>query len=299
MLLVIAKKILQTDMIGVTEDLTLQGLSSLDAIKLTALADKKGLKLKVNDILNYKTIRSIVNRGLSFGHWLNDYHPNRPIVVAIQGFSPHQVQTYFDALCSRFSVFFFASLDDYYDEMFNYQSKSEIVARYVKLLHDVLPSNAHIHAFTGHCVGGELAYRCAALWQQETGLSPKLYILNTPLRTDEEVRQLMPSKTVIDQMTPERQDHFKEWQIQHERVSKTLDNVPMPSFKGEVVFFRAPEPFLTVNQLTIDVDAFVHRDFINMQRWHELQPQIEVVTIPANHFTMLEPQYVKLYLEKF
>ena len=297
-LLDLTKTLLGINNIGVTNDLTLLGLSSLDAIKLSSMADKKGIRLKVNDILNYKTIRSIVNRGLSFGHWLNKYDPNKPIVVAVQGFSPHQVQTYFDALCSRFSVFIFASLDDYYDEMFNYQSKSEIIARYVKLLHEVLPFDAHVHAFTGHCVGGELAYRCAAKWQAETGQSPKIVVLNTLLRTDEEVHQMLPPKAVVNQMSPERQEKFNKWLVQHERVTKTLDNVPMPSFKGDVVIFRAPEPFLAVNLLTIDEEGFARRDSINMQRWHELQPQIEVVTIAANNFTMLEPQYANLYLEK-
>ena len=297
-LLDIAKTILGIERIGVTDDLTQLGLSSLDAIKLAALADKKGIRLKVNDILNYKTIRYIVEQGLSFGRWLNEYRPDKPIVVAIQGFSPHQVQSYFDALCDKFSVFCFASLDDYYDEMFSHQSKSDIIATYIKTLHDLLPSNADIHAFTGHCVGGELAYRCAALWQAETGQSPKVVVLNTPLRTDEEVRQMMPSKAIIEQMPSDRQEKIYDWQHQHERVMKILDNVPMPAFKGKVVYFRAPEPFLAVNQLTLDSEAFTRQESIYLQRWHQLQPQMEIILISANHFTMLEPQYNDIYLKE-
>ena len=53
-LLDLAKKLLGTEDIGVTDDLTQLGLSSLDAIKLSSLAEKKGMRLMVNDILNNK-----------------------------------------------------------------------------------------------------------------------------------------------------------------------------------------------------------------------------------------------------
>jgi hypothetical protein len=31
----------------------------------------------------------------------------------------------------------------------------------------------------------------------------------------------------------------------------------MPSFKGDVVFFRAMHPFLAVNKLTLDIEALI------------------------------------------
>ena len=96
-LLDLVKEILRIDNIGVTNDLTLLGLSSLDAIKLSSLAGRKGMKLMVNDILNNKTIRNIACHELSLGRWLNKYDPDKPIVIAIQGFSPYQVHNYFEA----------------------------------------------------------------------------------------------------------------------------------------------------------------------------------------------------------
>ena len=296
-LLDLSKQLLGIDSIGVTDDLTMMGLSSLDAIKLSSLAEKEGVRLKVNDILNNKTIRNIAKQELSYGRWLNEYSPEKPIVVAIQGFSPHQVQNYFDALCEKFSVFDFASLDDYYDDFFRHQSKSDIVEKYVKMLHDVLPSDAIIYAFTGHCVAGELAYRCAARWQAETEQKPKVVVLNTPLRTDDEVRQMIPDQSVVDQMTPERQQEFYNWKHQHERVISILDNVPMPSFHGDVIFFKALKPVLPVYRLTLDLDVFSRAEATYQQRWNQLQPQMEIIPVSADHFSMLEEQYAHLYIK--
>ena len=297
-LLDLVKEILRIDNIGVTNDLTLLGLSSLDAIKLSSLAGRKGMKLMVNDILNNKTIRNIACHELSLGRWLNKYDPDKPIVIAIQGFSPYQVHNYFEALREKYSVFMFASIDDYYDQEYRNLTKSDVIAKYVQMLHDMLPSNAVPYAFTGHCYGGELAYRCAAQWQVETGQSPKVFVLNTPLRTDEEVRQMMPSQSIIEQMPPERQQKLFDWEKQQKRVMALLDGQPMPPFKGDVVFFRAMHPFLAVNKLTLDIEAFNRQVEIYLQRWKELQPQMKIIPIPTDHFTMLESEYSKLYMKE-
>ena len=297
-LLDLVKEILRIDNIGVTNDLTLLGLSSLDAIKLSSLAGRKGMKLMVNDILNNKTIRNIACHELSLGRWLNKYDPDKPIVIAIQGFSPYQVHNYFEALREKYSVFMFASIDDYFDQEYRNLTKSDVIAKYVQMLHDMLPINAVPYAFTGHCYGGELAYRCAAQWQVETGQSPKVFVLNTPLRTDEEVRQMMPSQSIIEQMPPERQQKLFDWEKQQKRVMALLDGQPMPSFKGDVVFYRAMHPFLAVNKLTLDIEAFNRQVEIYLQRWKELQPQMKIIPIPTDHFTMLESEYSKLYMKE-
>jgi surfactin family lipopeptide synthetase A len=297
-LLDIAKALLGINNIGVTDDLTLFGLSSLDAIKLSSLAEKKGLRLMVNDILNNKTIRNITSQELTFGRWLDEYHPDKPIVIAIHGFSPYQVRNYFETLRERFSVFMFASIDDYFDEEFYDMSKTEVVTKYVRMLHNMLPIGVAPYAFTGHCYGGELAYRCAAQWQMETGQSPKVIVLNTPLRTDEEVRQMMPSQSTIEQMPPERKQKLFDWGKQQKRVVALLDGQPMPSFNGEVIFFRAMQPFLAVNKLILDIDIFNRQVVIYLQRWQESQPQMKIIPIPTDHFTMLEPEYSKFYIKE-
>ena len=297
-LLDIAKALLGIDNIGVTDDLTLFGLSSLDAIKLSSLAEKKGLRLMVNDILNNKTIRNITSQELTFGRWLDEYHPDKPIIIAIHGFSPYQVRNYFETLRERFSVFMFASIDDYFDDEFYNLSKTDVVNKYVRMIHDILPTGTAPYAFTGHCYGGELAYRCAAQWQVETGQSPKVIVLNTPLRTDDEVLQMMPSQSIIEQMPPERQQKLFDWVKQQKHVESFLDGQPMPSYKGKVTFFRAMEPFLAVNKLTLDVDAFNRQVEIYLQRWKEAHPLIEIIPVPTDHFTMLEPEYAKLYIKE-
>ena len=58
------------------------------------------------------------------------------------------------------------------------------------------------------------------------------------------------------------------------------------------------EPFLAVNKLTLDVDAFNRQVEIYLQRWKEAHPLIEIIPVPTDHFTMLEPEYAKLYIKE-
>ena len=77
-----------------------------------------------------------------------------------------------------------------------------------------------------------------------------------------------------------------------------LDGQPIPSFKGDVVFFRAMHPFLAVNKLTLDIEAFNRQVEIYLQRWKDLQPQMKILPIPSDHFTMLESEYTNLYMKE-
>ena len=291
-------KLLGTEMIGVNDDLTLLGLSSLDAIRLASMASKKGMVLKVNDIMHGKTIRKIAQQEAAIGRWQDGYHADKPVVVAIQGFSPYQVHQYFDALCERFSVFTFTSLDDYLSDDSSIVTKSDVVTRYLAELEKVLPAGTKPIAFVGHCYGGELAYRCAVQWQAKTGQTAKVVLLNTPHRTEEEIRQMMPSQSVIDQMSDEQLQRFESWRQQHEVVVSLIDGVPMPPYQGEVIYYKATLPYQEANKIFFDSEGLARLDVIYEQRWRSHVPNLTVIPVPANHFSMIEAQYINLYLDR-
>ena len=297
MLYDLVKQLLGAVVFGVTDDLTLMGLSSLDAIRLVSMAKKKGIALKVNEIMQGKTIRKIAQQETSIGRWQDGYHADKPVVVAIQGFSPYKVHQYFDALCERFSVFAFTALDDYLADDSSITSKSGVVNRYLEVLETVLPAGIQPVAFVGHCYGGELAYRCAVQWQAKTGQMPKVVLLNTPSRTDEEIRQMMPPQSDIVQMTDEQLQHLNDWRVQHEVVLSLIDGVPFPSYQGEVVFYKAMLPYQEANKLTFDSEGLARQDALYEQRWHSLVPHLKIIPVATDHFSMLEAQYINIYLD--
>ena len=293
----LVKQLLGAVVFGVTDDLTLMGLSSLDAIRLVSMAKKEGIALKVNEIMQGKTIRKIAQQDSSIGRWQDGYHADKPVVVAIQGFSPYTVHQYFDALCGQFSVFTFTSLDDYLTDATDRFSKSDIVARYLKTLETVLPVGTQPVAFVGHCYGGELAYRCAVKWQEKTGQAPKVVLLNTPSRTDEEICQMMPPQSDIDRMTDEQLQRLNGWRHQHEIVLSLIDGVPLPSYQGEVIFYKALLPYQEANKLNFDSEGLARQDALYEQRWRSLVPHLKIIPVATDHFSMLEAQYINIYLD--
>jgi surfactin family lipopeptide synthetase A len=108
----IAKELLETDNFGVTDDLTLIGLSSLLAIKMCFLAEKAGLTLNVNSVLKHKTIRLILTQETSIGSWENEYDSTKPVAVLIQGLTSYsQLEALKDSLCTRYSVMFIGPIE--------------------------------------------------------------------------------------------------------------------------------------------------------------------------------------------
>ena len=116
----IVKEILGSDDFGVTDDLTLLGLTSLSAIKLADMANSKGLNIKVNDILRNKTIRNILTNEQAIGKWENGYDASKPVIVLIQGFTYYKkLEPLISRLCKHYSVFVIEPIDDHYETLFN------------------------------------------------------------------------------------------------------------------------------------------------------------------------------------
>ena len=116
----LAKQVLKIDKFGVTDDLTLLGLTSLSAIKLADLAEREGLYIKVNDILRNKSIRNMLISEQSIGKWENGYDASKPVIVLIQGFTYYKLmEPIISKLSKHYSVFVFEPLDDHYNVLFN------------------------------------------------------------------------------------------------------------------------------------------------------------------------------------
>lgn len=268
----IIKEILGTNQFGVTDDLTMLGMTSIMAIKMSFLAGKEGLHIKVNTILKYKTIRDIIAQDISMCGWENEYSPEKPIAVLIQGMTSYQQLEYLkDELCSNYSVLLVEPINDHLAS-FHKQGvvlMSEVIDFYVDYISAILPQNSSVSLFIGHSFGGELAYRCAVRWEHYTGNSPVVCLLDTYSNLNDVL----------------------EHSIDNHTIPVSFDT-PMPNYKGQVLLFKATRQ---AEQLRFDNKEYLNK--ANEDKWHTLVPNLTEYLVDADHFKMLEKPFTEGYIK--
>jgi len=259
-LLDLSKQLLGIDSIGVTDDLTMMGLSSLDAIKLSSLAEKEGIDLKVNDVLRLKTIRKIANHKAIMGEWVNGYDAAKPVAVIIQGLTfYHQLQSLILTLCQHYSVFVIDPLQDHFHRDLAGKTKADIVTAYVELIKQSLHTDAQVSTFVGHSYGGEYSYRCAVKWQSETGQSANVLLFDT----------YYDILKVVEKM-----------QKMQDFIIPVEDGTPMPFYSGKVDYFEATQ----MSDKDLQEES--------MLAWRTLLPHMAVHPVATSHFKLLEKQNI-------
>lgn len=265
-LLDVSKTLLGTESIGVTDDLTLMGLSSLDAIKLKSLAEKNGVNVKVNDVLRLKTIKKIAAHKKAIGEWVQGYDANKPVAIVIQGLtSYHMLQPLISALCQHHSVFTIEPLQEHYHELFEGKTKADIVAAYTELIKQNIPSGTQVSFFVGHSYGGEFSYRCAAKWQSETCQLATVILFDTYY-----------SVSKVIEKTRQMQEY----------ILPIEDGTPMPFYSGTVNYFEATQ--MSYKDLQEE----------SMQAWRQLLPHMTVYPLATSHFKLLENKNVNYCLSQ-
>lgn len=265
-LLDIVKTILGIEQVGITDDLTLLGLSSLNAIKLAVLAKEADFNLKVNDILRLKTIKKIAAHKTTVGDWAQGYDASKPVAVVVQGLtSYHLLQPLITRLCQRYSVFVIEPLQEHIRTLFAGKNKSEIVDGYIELIRHSLPADAKVSVFVGHSFGGEFSYRCAVKWHEETNQTPRVLLFDTYFDISKVVGRL----------------HQME-----EYINPIEDHSPMPFYSGSVDYFEATQ--MADKELKSDSDA----------SWRRLLPHLCVHSVSTSHFRLLDTNNVSFCLSQ-
>lgn len=242
-LLKIARELLHRDDFGVTNDLRKLGLTSLLAMKMLAIAATYNIKLKVGDLLKYRSIRNLLSHSMSLSCWVNKYEPGKPIVVFIHGVTNYnQSKNYIEALTEHYSVYQIENITDHYDMIFDGEDINEVAEMYATLLETFLDPDTEVYAFTGHSFGGELAYRTMLNWQRNTNQKPKLLMLDT--RWSGSARHLNLFERLLDSMPEEiRESESGEnlrMQAKHSRVYAQLaSKADLPKYDGDIIYERA------------------------------------------------------------
>ena len=298
----IVKEVLEREDFGVTDDLTLLGLTSLSAIKLAELANREGLTIKVNDILKSKSIRDILIIEQSIGKWENGYDPSKPVVVLIQGFTYYKkLESLISKLCQHYSVFVVEPIDDHYQAIFNEENFScnDVADFYLDYLEACMRPNVSVGMFIGHSFGGELAYRCAVQWHQKTGTMPKVCMLDSFAYVANIVQE-MPIPDIENPTPDEAADieEIKEWNRHLRQMQALKDDCDLPTYDGDVLYFKAEDLSLDLKVIQINLQELAQKKQKDLKTWSTLAPRMSIYPVSAGHMTMLEEQFSDDYIAK-
>lgn len=306
----IAKTLLKTDRFGITDDLTRLGLTSILGIRFVVMAQKKGITLKVNDLMKQRSISNVLKKSMSIGFWDNEYKADKPIIVVTCGATPYKnMEPLITSLHDRYSVYVLEPITEHYKYIFDGEDVNEVVEMYYTML-DLFVDMKKIAAFVGHCFGGELSYRLAEHWQRDYDSPMPVLLLDvfwreTPAqRIAERMRELIPENVM---------EKYRE-QIESEITAMAMyDNL---SRQGKPVIFEGAKALFRSTKEEIDnpvkaaikamlsqeaLDAWHEmtndRDMNNAEFWRSYYPDIEVYDTTGDHLSMLNCKYVDRYVE--
>ena len=298
----LTKQVLKMDDFGVTDDLTLLGLTSLSAIKLADLANCEGLYIKVNDILRNKSIRNILISEQSIGRWENTYDATKPVIVLIQGFTYYKkLEPLISKLCKHYSVFVIEPIDDHFEAIFNEEEICcrDVVKFYLDYLEACLPSNVSVEMFIGHSFGGELAYHCAVQWHKKTSVMPKVCLLDTFAHIANVIKEMpIPEAKGLSLNEESDIEELKEWNRHLQRILSLRDNRDLPTYDGDVLYFTANVLTMKQNIIHINEHELEKKKQEDLNSWISLVPHMSIYPVTANHFTMLDEQFCDNYIVK-
>lgn len=306
----IAKELLKMDDFGVTDDLTKLGLTSLLAIKMVMMASKRNIAIKLADLMKLKTIRATLQHNMTMLAWAAPYDEDKPIVVMVCGATPYKdMETYVELLSKQYSVLVYEPISEHYDYIFQDDNIDEVVEMYYALLDITIPVGAKVSAFTGHCFGGEIAYRLAIRRSLETGIKVPMIMLDVfwrvdPLHFDEEALMKLLPQELIDKYGNAIRSYAKAMNM-YDKLGRK--GVP-PMYDGDVVLFRATEiepdsPIMAEIYATAPKfkeawkNVTSERSMDNAAFWRQYYPDMEVHNMQAHHMSMLESQHVTTYVE--
>ena len=298
----LTKQVLKKDDFGVTDDLTLLGITSLSAIKLVDLAQREGLYIKVNDILRNKSVRNILINEQSIGKWEDGYDASKPIIVLIQGFTYYKkLESLISRLCRHYSVFVIEPFDDHFEAIFNEEKQSthDVVKFYLDYLEACLPLNMSIEMFIGHSFGGELAYRCAVLWHKMTGTMSKVCMFDTFAHVEDIAKEIAIPE--IESPTPDEVsdiEELKEWNRHLRQMLALKDDSGLPPYNGDILYFKAEDMSPQLKTIHINVQELGQKKQEDLNNWITQAPHLSIYPVVADHFTMLDDQFCNDYIAK-
>ena len=317
-LLEIAHDVLGREDFGVTDNLKLLGMNSIQAMRIAIRARQKGYTIRVADLIRYQTIRQLHADGISMSHWLNVQDREKPIVVFTLGISGEPNSSHLlQALQEKFRVLLFEDLTEIYTTLTD-KNVDLLVDDYLSILRKELNGES-VHAFIGHSFGGELAYRLAGRWSLQSDRRTQVVVLdNAPwvdsrenfwkfLKERIDDKHLTLPKTVAERL--EMSILINDIVTQMRRTSNVCSGCDLPVRLFVSTNHSDTDDILNNNNemdteenrtaLSEILDADEIAETIDIEEmWHKNHKgSLTVSYIPDTHMGMLKKEYISLYLD--
>ena len=317
----IVKEVLGHDRFGVTDDLRKVGLSSIMAIKVIAMAKRKDIDIKVDELLKCHTIRGVLNIRQTFVYWSN-YDEQKPVVVLVQGETAFiYLSSYLNALSEHFSVLVVESIKSHFNELFSQDDFNEVIEMYHSMIDlHLFDIDNQLVAFTGHCFGGDLCYRLANRWRKDhPELHPAVCLLDSFwLDCNREYEKIEFDESVLPDIVLAQKKFFDKEAAATMDMYRALRFCGAPEkYDGKVCMFRAmraeqhvrtlsEKTGISIEELTGKygmTDSILQkvllpiRAFDNEAMWRGYLPGIECFHVEADHLTMLDENLVGQYVD--
>ena len=247
----IAREILPGIEFGVTDDLFAAGLNSLNAMLLTSrISTELRVKLRVSDIMRYKTIRGFIQGKRRISWLYEEYDGNKPTVVFVQGIVLIQDTEHLHKLLNEvFNVVIIEPIQNHYDKLFQGEHFDEVTAFYLTSAQLLLPEDARVTAFMGFSFGGELAFGMADGWKKLTGKSAAVVMGDSTLpksgdHTDElTLTSAQELKKLVETFEHKEHDYTQE-ELQtladlNNMVGVICSENSLAPYDGRVIFLNA------------------------------------------------------------
>ena len=317
-LLEIAHDVLGRKDFGVTDNLKLLGMNSIQAMRIAIRAQQKGYAIRVAELIKYQTIRHLHTDGISMSRWLNVQDKEKPIVVYILGISGETGSSHLmQALQEKYRVLLFEDLTEIYTNLSD-KNVDMLMDDYLSILHKELNGES-VHAFIGHSFGGELAYRLAGRWSRQSDRRTQIVVLDKAPWTDSRVnfwkflkeriddKHLTLPKTVAERL--EMSILINDIVIQMRRTSNVCPSYDLPVRLFVSTNHSDTDDILNNNNemdteenrtaLSEILDADEIAETIDIEgMWHKNHKGFLTVNyIPDTHMGMLKKEYISLYLD--
>lgn len=164
----VARRMIPGIEFGVTDDLFNLGMTSLTAMKFVAEINSLefGLKVRVTDVMRYRTIRKLIsgNRRVFWNY--EEYDPDKPMLVFVYGVATvSRTLQMFKTISRDFNIFVIEQTDGHYDVLFADSTYDDVNDMYLNILENNLPEGCdRIDGFMGFSWGGFISYTLAAAW---------------------------------------------------------------------------------------------------------------------------------------
>lgn len=302
-LLKIAREKLKRNDFGVTDDLTDLGITSIDAISMAAMAEDKGIRISVNDLMRSHTIESACSEHAQPGYWVNGYESDKPVLIVPHGIIfTASMNGKFRQWCQYFSIYAIEPIDEHADRLFPDGDFMTMIDFYTEMLDHDIPVTESVFGFVGYSYGGELAYWLAVHWQQLRGVKANVYLGDTQIYRPEEIQHDADAGQTVIEYAQNHQadieaigidagDSFQAEQIlaiavkklnMVKRLSRSDD---LPLYDGRVILFKALLDNNSVNK--------------NVELWHKVASQLETVDIDDNHLNfVISDKYIGVVTER-